>query len=459
MLKAGKDITSVYVTIEKGTEWTKGMEKSISREEFDMLHTLYVEGSTRAQYYENQLLELQNQKALDQLGWDNMGAWRKIAQASGFMFRHAESYNRMTAALAMYRTSLKKGNNNIQASVDAKKFIADTHYDMGKRNKPKVARGEYGATGDFLITFRSFTMNYIESMIHYMKIDQTQPFVTKNKDGSMNWNNNLGLDVAMRSMAYMMMFGGMAAVPFLDDILDKYEEMTGNPIRTDIGNLLGSEDDPLRVGFEMGLPAMMLGINMSGSLRIGLPNPFSLEAMEDTVFGVYGGLGDKGVNAVEAFKSRDFVRAAASLAPEAITGLEKAYRGATAGVSTRAGVTLTDQNRQPVKMQPGEAVVQGMAFSPARINAINKRHRTGANVEAYWQNKRSKIYKRYRRALRLKDRDKIQKLQQEIREYNKDVQGLNVRKVIPRITPQSLKQVSRTKKHKVSEELSRLRKQ
>lgn len=168
---------------------------------------------------------------------------------------------------------------------------------MTKANLPHAARG--GELPNQLIgtayTFRCFTHNYILSMIYSMR----------GTDGKFHYRN---LDVFARSLAWMMVVGGLSALPFLDDLMDELEKFFGKPIRTKLRETMRKiGDEPLE---QMGVAGIlvlfgsvpgMVGVDMSGSIKIGLPSfTGPLKGPEERVLGFGEGLGQKATKAIEA---------------------------------------------------------------------------------------------------------------------------------------------------------------
>ena len=65
-----------------------------------------------------------------------------------------------------------------------------------------------------------------------------------------------------------------------------------------------------------GIPALM-GIDISGSLKTGIPL-VGAGTPSDTLYGVYGGLLRKGLNASSAIEREDYLRAWSLLRPHSL---------------------------------------------------------------------------------------------------------------------------------------------
>jgi N12 class adenine-specific DNA methylase len=348
-------------------------------------------------------------------------------------FSWMERLNRKAAALAMFRhkyasylsathTDTFSGEAYRKAFEDAQDFVYKTHYLMTKANLPSVAAdGDVGA--QFLktaYTFRRFTHNYLLSLHNSL----TGP------------EGKLALDVMGRSLAYIAILGGVPALPFLDDLLDLWEKFFGTPVRSSMRKTLREAGGPVleKVGM-VGIPALM-GIDISGSLKTGVPG-LGYGTPADTVYGVYGGLGKKALNAMNAAERDDYLRALEFASPSFLESILKAYRMADQGATTPSGKVLTDEQGKPIHLSGGEAAAQSMGFRPERMAQISGEHWTMENVKKHYAKKRNDLYARARLAKNQEERQNVirdmQRFNMEARKY----QG-----VIPPIAASSLRETT-----------------
>ena len=258
---------------------------------------------------------------------------------------------------------------------------------MTKANLPSVAAG--GDVGAQFVktayTFRRFTHNYLLSLHNSLS----------GPDGK------LALDVMARSLAYVSLLGGVVALPFLDDLLDLWEKFFGTPVRSNMRKTLRDFGGPVMEKMGMaGIPALM-GIDISGSLKMGLPFT-SLAGGQgtpgDTVYGVYAGLGKKGLNAMSAAERNDYLRVLEFASPAFLEAALKAYRMADQGATTARGKVLTDEKGKPIQLGTGEAIAQAAGFRPERLAQVSREHWTMENVKSNFKGRRDDLYSRYRLA-------------------------------------------------------------
>jgi hypothetical protein len=330
--------------------------------------------------------------------------WEKLVSTLAIPFSGMETFNRKSAFLAMYRVATKEQGLSHEAAFEKSiNYINNTHYLYGKANLPAFARGGSvaSAIGKTAYVFRSFTHNYLLSMIQSLH----------GPDGK------IALDVVGRSLGYLALFGGAASLPFLDDLLEQLEQMTGTPYRKNMREALKGIGGDLLAKFGMeGLPAL-IGVDLSGSLKIGLPK-LSLKGAEESAIGVSLGLLDKANKTIEAMARGDIERALESSSPVFIENALKAVRRATEGATTPKGKVLFDAEGNPLKLSAAEAIGQAAGFRPERMSESSQTHRVLSNIETHWKEVRDNLTAKFRMASPEDRSDVLKKIER----YNLDVQ-------------------------------------
>lgn len=355
------------------------------------------------------------------------GTMGKVAEIMAYPFSQVEIFNRRAAARAAFRTFREKGQNYEEAINSTRDFINNTHYLMTKANVPHSMRGEdlaskLMATG---YVFRRFNHNFILSMINSLRGD----------DGRFHMSN---IDVLMRSMAWITVLGGVTSIPFLDDLLDEGEKFFGVPYRQQVRQGMRSlGGEALERAGISGIPAMlgqipgMVGVDLSGSLKIGMP---FVGTPSESIFGVWSGLGKKAVNAYQSIGRDDYLRAVESASPVFLENILKAMRMNQMGATTPSGKILYDEKGQPIKETGGEAAAQIMGFRPERIARLSEQHREFRNIEANFTNRLNNLYDRFKLSKDTAERAEIIK---DIQKYNLD--AIKYRGAIPLINAESLR--------------------
>jgi len=366
----------------------------------------------------------------------------KVAEILAYPGTQMEIFNRRSAALAMGRLLREKGVNFEDSINKIDNYINNTHYEMTRANLPLWAMGGGLASkiANVAYTFRRFNQNYILAMLDSMK----------GPDGRYHMAN---VGVFMRSLAWLTVFGGMTAAPFLDDLMDEAEKLFGKPYRQDVKNWMKEVGGtPLEKMGVAGLPAMlgqipgMVGADISGSLKLGLPSLGEPgKAAQETALGVWGGILHKGQQTAKAVSREDYLRAAEFASPIFIENILKALRMTTMGATTPAGKPIVGLHTgKKIQETTGEGIVQGLGFKPERIGEESAAHRTYQNVEKHFSDEHQNLLERFRLAQTQEDR---QKVLIEIQKYNLDAS--KYRGAVPLINAESLRRsvISKPEKH------------
>ena len=155
---------------------------------------------------------------------------------------------------------------------------------------------------------------------------------------------------------------------------------------------------------------------------------------QGTIYGVYGGLARKSLNAMSAVEREDYLRALEFASPAFFEAVLKAYRMSETGVTTPRGKIITDEQGRPIRLGAGEGVAQAAGFRPERLARISGEHWTMENVQKHFKEKRDDLYSRYRLAKTPEDKKKVLK---DMQRFNLD--SRKYRGVIPPITATSLR--------------------
>ena len=385
----------------------------ISETETRMLQDAYEQGETMANY-------IQEIKGKVEGGWAKT-YFMKLMDVASIPFAGMERFNRRTSLLAAFRLFTEAGKPYDQAYESAKEFVRDAHYAYGLSNYPQLLRDgtPFSKIAGMAYVFKSFPHNYVLSMLHF----------AKDKDGK------LALGVMMRSVAMLAALGGLGAVPFIDDLLEEYEQHFGDPVRSKIrtaikkygGDMLG------QVGME-GLPALA-GIDMSGSTKMQIPIPGVGEFDPSTfTMGVWGGLIDKGKKALDFASNSQWSRAIEAASPVGVEMMLQSARRSQEGLKTTGERPILDVTEKPIMPTAYETGAQVAGFRPERIAEIQKERRVSQNVEKHFTEQRQNLSKQLRMAQG--DPAQMESVKRDIQTYNLRV--MRYGGVIPRISPDSL---------------------
>ena len=353
-------------------------------------------------------------------------AVRWLTEKAMIPFQAVETYwNREPALLAAFRVYRAKGMSKEQALKEAERFTDDVHFVIGKENIPGLLR-KMGPLGRTLYTFQSYTHNYLLGMVSSLSKGEYA--------------------VVMRSLTALALFGGLAAMPFGDDLDRWYRRVYGErPLRmlekwlratagqyTDFGDQIAD--------FVMhGAPALG-GVNFSRALAVQVPW-FSAEdeTMAERVTGVWGGLAQKVRYAAGAAGRGDLGRAAEYITPVALGNVLRAYRHATDGATTMSGRPVFGDDGKQERYTAGEAVIRAFGFMPLRPSKQSEARWDARSAKQYWQDRKSDVLARFRIA---EDRKEAMKL---IREFNRELRKAPGGMLVPPITANTLRQALRSR--------------
>jgi hypothetical protein len=414
------------IRIDKNTGEVKG--KNLTSWETRLIHEMLAKGIADDQYIQEVTGQMRNR-----LG----KTYDRALKAMSYPFSRMEIFNRESAALAMFRTawkhfaSIKDEQERYDQAFDVTRdYIYKTHYAYGKENLPRIASG-----GDIVsvgartaLTFRSFTHNYVLSLI-----------------SSRNWKT------AAHSLAYVAMFGGLAGLPWFKDIFDLIERWTGySPTKSARETMRKYGGRTLETMGMHGLPALA-GANISGSLAIGIP--FIGETPLDTVYGVMGGMAEKGRLGAASLGRGDYYRAVENMSPEFIASAMRALRmseeGKALGLSgvatTQAGRPIYDESGKPLQFSSWEAALKSMGITPENYSVQTEAQRVVMGVKDYFKDWHDDIYEGFRIARNNKDQKAMAKTLRELHEYNQAIRDKGAQLLVRPMKLSNLVEAARSK--------------
>jgi len=352
---------------------------------------------------------------------------RWLTEKAMIPFQAVETYwNREPALLAAYRVFKGRGMEKEAALKAAEKFVDDVHFVIGKENIPAMLR-KMGPAGRMLYTFQSYSHNYLLGMLTSMKQGE--------------------VEVVVRSLTALVLFGGLAAVPFGDDLDKWYRRIFGErPLRmlerwlretageyTDFGDQIA--DFVLH-----GAPALA-GVNFSRAIGVNIP---WLSAEDDSlaerVMGVWGGLAQKVRMAGVAAAKGDGFRVVESLSPEALANIMRAYRHYADGATTLSGRPIFGDDGNQVKYTAKEAIIRGFGFMPLEPSKQTQNRWDARQAKDYWSERKADVLAQWRRAETDEDYDRVLNA---VDKLNEALQAAPGGALVAPISGKTLKQVLR----------------
>lgn len=402
-----------------------GKEGVLSEEESWVLE----EGSRRGRSHANYVRAM---SGLDDNGGvlgKGQAGLRWLTEKAMIPFQAVETYwNREPALLAAYRVFRAQGMEKEAALAEAEKFVDDVHFVVGKENIPAMLR-KMGPLGRTLYTFQSYSHNYLLGMLTSLKKGE--------------------FEVVMRSLTALVLFGGLAAVPFGEDLDKWYRRLFGErPLRLlekwirETGHEYTDFGDQIADFVIHGAPALA-GVNFSRAIAVNVPwlSPED-DSLADRVTGVWGGLAQKVRYAGSAAAKGNYYRAAEQLSPEAIANLFRAHRHYADGAMTLSGKPIFGDDGQQVKYRPKDAIIRAFGFMPLEPSKQSQKRWDAVRAKAFWQHKKSDLLARYRAA---DDHDARSRVFAEIVKFNQGLRSASGGVLVPPISGKTLRQALRAR--------------
>jgi hypothetical protein len=419
-----------------GAAWDIARGK-LNAEEAHHLALMTNQGVTEAKFLQEIYGRMQNKWA---------GGFSKMFDYVMYPFMWLERLNRQTAFLAMHRLGVEQAKRQGIEITDEKmqainqkavRFVFDTQVMYGKANQPEPMRGA-GVSNRLLslaYTFKQYPHHYLAYMKEAIKeghghaigrmgddiakLSMSPALVYQLPKMMLTYMKNAltapGYDAVMLSLAWMSAFGGVLAWPFVDDILELYERMTGNPVRAKMKRVVHS-----------GVPTM-IDMDITNSLKIGAPWTVGTnfgDQLSQSALGVYAGLATNYGKAFSQMWAGNFGRGLEYASPTMIQYPLKAFREYTEGATTGKGKTVYDAEGKPKKLDPWQTFLQAGGIKSAEMGEINRDYRTFSMMTAHYTQERTKIFEDTRRALKDQDAAGLEKARADMEKYNAEVANM-----------------------------------
>jgi hypothetical protein len=287
-------------------------------------------------------------------------AWQRLSLGWGRLFGWAEQINRKTTFIAAYRTAVEEGLGDPVAF--AKDAINQTQGVYNKGNRPPWARGAVGAT---LMTFKQFSISYVELLTRLAKSDKKE-----------------GRKAALLMVATLMLLSGADELPFMEDAEDVIDGIAQRALGLDFSSRRVRNEFLERwlgAGFARFVAKGISGLpgfpsDISGRLGMGdlLPGTgFAVKKQDHTRdFESLGGpvvdLLKRGANAIGKTAEGDLAGAGKELLPVAARNL-------LAGADMAKTGQYSDRNgKKVVETTLFEAGMKAIGFQPTNVSRVQE---------------------------------------------------------------------------------------
>jgi hypothetical protein len=348
------------------------------------------------------------------------GGWNKFMNFIGYMFHHAEVFNREVTFLAAYRLAKEKLGDHDKAVEQAIKDTFDSHYDYSSLNRARFMQSDIAAVG---LQFKQYSQNttyYLWSnAIKWLKGESPEVKAMAKKQ-------------LLGTLAATFLIGGVGALPLslLVGVINGAED------------IFGDDDEPFDVETE--LKAMLSGafgkdaaaFMWHGSLpsiggRISLddlwirsldreidPDDAYIEFMKQAAGPVLGGIAVSWTQGLNDMTNEHYLRGIEKMTPKTIRDVIKTARFIKEeGIATRTGSVVVDD------LSGWDLVGQATGFSVGRANIQYDENNAIKNYEQHVQKRRQRLMNSYYTAFRLKDKEAITEVMSKIKHFNKSEYG------------------------------------
>ncbi|MBO9492211.1 PLxRFG domain-containing protein [Endozoicomonas sp. G2_1] len=341
----------------------------------------------------------------------------KVMKGIGYLFHHAERYNREVTAMAAYKLARSKGVKYEDAVQQAIDLTYEAHFDYSSSNKARFMQNDFAKVA---LIFRQHSVN----MTYRLWRDFHQMFK--------------GETAEVRGQAQRQ-FAGIMGITAL------FAGATGLPLYSALGNLLelvmDDEDDPFEFEVEfrnfladhLGVAGGQLASNgildyMTGatiSSRIGLNNLWlrepnremegrdTVQYYAEQVLGAVFGIALSAGTAYDFIRQGQIERGIESALPKAARDILKGVRYSANGVETLNGDNIIEE------LGHADIFKQMIGYTPFEVSEQYERNSAVKGHEQRLKRRRSVLLNKYALAVRLRDREFIGEVQKDINRFNK----------------------------------------
>jgi|GEM_PF-6130127 len=357
--------------------------------------------------------------------------WSKAMTVSMWMFGKTEQWNRMSTMLAGYRLARASGKNEEEAYNLALDASNKAHGLYGRSTLPSWAQGGNPAAkvGQLMYVYGKFSHNYLQMMydLGFKKHD---------------------VKAFLFGFASPIVLAGGAAWPLKDlmvGIINFFLKLFGfkkgdaeKYVYDSVRQHLGKRAELVA---RHGLTGLA-GIDISGSLSIGVGVPKSMWELTGAVGGIY----DDAEKSLHYLMTGQPARAVEKVLPTGLANPVRAVRENTRGVTSEKGRPLfNDQTGRHLKLSTGQAGLRAAGFRPSEQAVMTERKREHDEVVRGFTETRNGIYEEARAYFSDPNRDSnaLTRLMKKQAEYNQSIRDAGLAGIVPFMKYSNLKDQGR----------------
>lgn len=335
----------------------------------------------------------------------------RLSVAWGKLFGAAEQVNRRMTFIAAYR--MAKARDMADPAAFARRAVTETQFVYSKASKMQWGRGAVGGT---LLTFKTYSIAYLELMSRLWS--QGEAGSQERKDGR---------KAALLMLATLMLLGGAGGLPFAedaDDVIDAMAQIAGYNFSAKkakqefLESVFGRDIASFIDKGITGLPGMPLDV--SGRLGMGnlIPGTGLLRESNDhtrdvlEIVGPAGDFASRIVSGARKVAGGDIGAGLLDAAPTAVRNLAKgADMAATGMYRDTKGYKVLDTNAL-------EAALKAVGFQPSSVATIQEANGLNQQAKAFYNLRAQEIRALWAQGIFEKDQAKVQEARDAVADWN-----------------------------------------
>ncbi|BCK26442.1 DNA methylase [Vibrio cholerae] len=368
--------------------------------------------------------------------------WNKWMNRIGFMFHHAEVFNREVTFIAAYRLAMNKHGDHEKAIADAIKDTRDSHFDYSSINRARFMQSDMAAVA---LQFKQYSQN----MTYYLWAN-----LAKALKGETPEVKSMARKQLLGTLASTFFIGGAGALPLwaITTAIEAAQEIVGDDdepfdAETELKRMLaeafGKENAALI--WHGALPSISGRISLNDLWVRSINRDVDastayVEYMKQALGPVLGGIGVSWAQGLSDISNDQFARGIERIPPKAIKDVLK-----TARYINEGGVTTKNGDEIVSDLTAFELLGQASGFAIGRANLQYDENNAIKNYETFIVKRRQSLMNAYYTAYRLKDGEAMKAMMVKIRKFNQSQYG----KRNP-ITTEGLQQSIKTRQRNLS---------
>lgn len=336
----------------------------------------------------------------------------RLSLAWGKLFGAAEQVNRRVTFIAAFRVARDQGIKN--PAEFAREAVRETQFIYSKANKMQWGRGAVGGT---LMTFKTYSVAYIELM--HRLWNQGEKGSLERKEGR---------KAAMLMIATLMLMGGAGGLPFAEDaedlidgaaqlmgynfsakkakeqfLIDVFGESLAEFVDKGVSGLPGS---PMDVSGRLGLGNLIPGTGLFTERT-----SHSRDLLE--IAGPAGDLASRALSGTKKILGGDIGAGVTDFMPTAVRNAMKGVDMAATGMyRDTKGYKVLDTNML-------EAALKGVGFQPKGVSKVQEANWLNQREKNFYSMKAQEIRAQWAAGIFEKDAGKVQAARDAVNEWNR----------------------------------------